>query len=270
MRKQFVALSVGLSLFCGAAAQAQVAPIAPAAPVSPELAFPGYEPTVFTSRDQVQKVFDEMPWSFKSPTTLFGRDLGGSQCYQRAHIWSYDFARNQNIKAMKAFVFYTHTFKEWHKKHKKKKFDWWFHVTPYVLLKNPETQQIEELTLDATFSDEILPMKPWTDLFVASGRKCAENVPYQKFKCEVEGVGADENNPCEYTVKGTEHCYLVRVPATMFEPDEIEAYHASGRWDFSWNAFAMGKLHESLEKAPLDKSKKDWYRRLGIPMPMKF
>lgn len=256
MKKHLTLLSLGLTLI-QATASAQ-------APASLDRAVPGYEPTVFTSKDQIQKLFDDMPWSFRAPS-LMGINQG-SQCYMRAHIWSYDAYRNQGVKLMKAFVFYTHAYKEWYKKKYHKKFDWWFHVTPYTLLKNPETNQIEEWTLDATFSDEIQNMKPWTDLFVMSGRKCAEFVPYQKFKCEVEGAGADEANPCQTTVKGYEHCYIVRTAGNVYDPDEIEAAHASNRTRFEWDQSAKDKLCESLDKAPLKSSEKDWLRRLNASM----
>lgn len=254
MKKPFSIISISLSMIC-AAAQAQV-------PVSADKAVPGYEPTVFSSKDQVQKLFDDMPWSFRAPSVM-GLNQG-SQCYMRAHMWSYDSFRNQNVKLMKAFVFYTHTYKEWHKKKFHKKFDWWFHVTPYTLVKNAETQQIEEWTLDATFSDEIQNMKPWTDLFVRSGKKCAEYVPYEKFKCEVMGVHTEKNpTGCEEAIRGTEHCYIVRTAGTVYDPDEIEAAHASNRTRFEWDANAKDKLCESIDKAPLNSSTKFWLERLN-------
>lgn len=217
---------------------------------------PGYQPTVFTSKDQVQKLFDEMPWSFRAPS-LLGLNQG-SQCYMRAQIWSYDWSRNQNVKAMKAFVFYTHAFKDAYKKKNHKKFDWWFHVTPYVLMRDAQTQEIQEWTMDATFSDEPLNMKPWTDLFVDTKRQCAEFVPYDKFRCEVEGA----SDQCPHTITGTEHCYLVRVPANIYQPEDIEAYQAGQKRGFE---FEYNQVSEALDKAPLNSSKKFWKSRLGFP-----
>jgi hypothetical protein len=249
---------LNLSLTLGFALFSANSPALAQTPALDQL-IPGYRPTVFTSKDQVQKLFDDMPWTFREKK-FFGIDQG-SQCYMRAHIWTYDFDRNQNVKAMKAFVFYTHAYKEWYKKKYKTKFDWWFHVTPYTLLKNPETQQLEEWTLDATFSDEILPMKPWTDKFVYSQRPCKEFVPYSKFKCEVTGLDRDDPTACTETIMGTEHCYLVRMPATIYEPSDIEAYEAGQgnglRWDYT-------QVAESLDKAPTEKSKKFWKKRLGF------
>ncbi|MBS1960185.1 MAG: hypothetical protein JST80_11980 [Bdellovibrionales bacterium] len=252
--KNLFAVAFAITQVLSATAQAQLPAASANRPALDQVA-PGYQPTVFSSRDQVQKLFDEMPYSFRAPS-LFGLNQG-SQCYMRAEIWTYDWYRNQNIKAMKAFVFYTHAYKEAYKKIYKKRFDWWFHVTPYVLVRDPQTQTLTELALDATFSDNPLEMKPWTDLFVYTKRQCAEFVPYDQFRCEVEGA----SDACPRTVIGTEHCYLVRVPANIYQPEDIEAYQAGRKHGFD---FEINQVSESLDKAPLNSSKKFWKSRLGF------
>lgn len=211
--------------------------------------YPGYTPTVLSSFDDVQKVFDKMPTDFKADRWY----NSGSQCFHRAQIWSYHFDRNLSTKAMKVFVFYTHTYKLAYHRMKKKKFDWWFHVSPYLLVKNASTGETEEWTVDATFADKPLRMKPWTDLFVETKRKCAEYVPFEIFKNEVQ-VGPD----AEF---GNEHCYIVRVPATDFSPVDVEARSSGKKTHYNWD---YNDINEALQKAPRSRSSSYFRNLLGL------
>lgn len=234
---------------------------------------PGYSPTVFSSKDEVMKLWDIMPWSEFKPGD---RRFNPSQCYMRAQLWGYDFYRNHQVNAMKVFVFYTHTFKRWYEnwakanKKKDKKFDWWYHVAPYVLLKDPASQSLQEWVLDPSFAfmlggsdpkstDRPLNMKEWTDLFVESKRACKEFVRYQDFQCEVESASQD----CPKIQYGTEHCYIIRTPAPVYNPDEIAELHSGSRKGYSWD---YKNTTESLEKAPAGlKNENFWRKRIGFP-----
>jgi hypothetical protein len=205
--------------------------------------FPGYHPTVFHSYDEMKNVFDHhMPLGFKTGT--WGRV---SQCYQRAELWSYNLYRNLQINPMKVFIFYTHTYRRAYD------FDWWFHVAPYTLVRNPSTQQLEEYVLDPIFVDEPLTMKPWTDLFLESHRKCAEFVPFEKFRREVEN-GPD-------AVYGKEHCYIVRVPATDYDPTDVEAREAGQKSGYQYD---MDELQQAVNYAPSNGMKAYWRNLLGL------
>lgn len=232
MKKAFLALAV---LFVSISSNAQ--------PTALDQLFPGYQPTVFKSYSDVKKVFDDyMPLGFKTGT--WGRV---SQCYQRAELWSYNLYRNYQINPMKVFIFYTHTYRRAYD------FDWWFHVAPYVLMRNPSTQQLEEYVLDPIFVDEPLSMKPWTDLFLESHRKCAEFVPYEKFRREVEN-GPD-------AIYGHEHCYIVRVPATDYDPTDVEAREAGRINGYHYN---MDELQQAVTYAPTNGMRGYWRDLLGL------
>lgn len=215
----------------------------------PTARFPGYAPTVLPSKAEVDEVFNYLPTDFKNPWRTFN----GSQCFHRAHIWSYDLAKNRSIQTMKTFVFYTHQYREWHKKVLKKKFDWWFHVSPYVLSKNNETGAVEEWVIDATFADRPQNMKEWTDLFVFSKMKCAEDVPYSKFSKEVENVPGK--------ILGKEHCYVVRVPAVDLEPVQVAQRTNGTLQSYNWY---VGEVKEAIEKASRGNMEEVYKKRLGI------
>ena len=215
--------------------------------------YPGYPATVFDSKAQVDEIFsnrNKMPLGFRGASWIFG---GGSQCFHRAEIWSYNLYRNYQVNAMKVFVFYTHQFKRAYKDMKNKKFDWWFHVAPYVIVRDPATSAIKEYVIDPTFAETPLEMKPWTDMFVETHRKCAEFVPFEKFRREVE------NGP--NAVFGTEHCYIVRVPATDFSPVEVAARTAGLTSGYNWNG---SQIKEALDNAPTARNKDDYKRMLGF------
>src|SRR6478736_4063773 len=98
--------------------------------------YSGYEPTVFNSHSEIETIFNGMPLGFRMPSW---RNLKhGSECYQRAEIWTYNFYRNYHYNAMKVFVFYTAAFKSAYYRMRGKEFDWWFHVAPYLLVKNAQ------------------------------------------------------------------------------------------------------------------------------------
>jgi hypothetical protein len=219
---------------------------------TPDLAhlYPGYEPTVLKSSAEVQAIFDQMPTGFHMPNRYF--KFGGSQCYQRAELWSYDLYRNQNIKVMKTFVFYTFAYKNAYRNLTDNNFDWWFHVAPYVLNKD-ENGNVVESVLDPTFADTPLNMQDWSQLFVDTHVKCKEFVRYQDFKDEVVA------SPTSHV--GTEHCYIVRVPGTDFNADSVEARDAGS---ISGYHFDMDQVMTSLENAPLNWEKDELKQKLGL------
>lgn len=213
--------------------------------------YPGYQPTVFNSTSEVKKIFDQMPLGFKSGGIV---DLGRtSQCYQRAELWSYDLHRNAKTELMKVFVFYTHTYKQDYYRRHHQKFDWWFHVAPYTLVRDPSTTDFKELVLDPTFANSPLSMKDWTDLFIESHKKCAEFVSYVEFEKEVVS-GPD-------AVFGTEHCFIVRVPASDYDPTDVEARARGEKSGYLWGS---DELEQAVNYAPTATKKTWWRNRLGL------
>jgi hypothetical protein len=227
-----------------------------------------YVPTVLDSYEQVQKVYESMSWQYFKPGA---RRWNPSQCYMRAHLWTYDFFKNQNsLKAMKVFVFYTHAYKEWYQQQARdqewgeSEFGWWYHVAPYVLSRSPGDPQskVQEWVLDPSFDDLVasesdaekpLNMKAWTDLFVESKKPCRENVRYEDFRCEVEKVGST----CRQAIVGQEHCYLVKVPATLYTPDDVVEYQRGKIRHFYWS---HSSLQESVQEAGWGREGKSYWK----------
>lgn len=218
--------------------------------------YPGYPVTVLNSSREADAIYQNgsmMPTGFTGSGFL----RKGSECFHRAQIWGYNLQRNYQINAMKVFVFYTHTYKKQCREMKGKECQWWFHVAPYTLVRDEKTQSITEYVLDPTFNsiyaDRALEMREWTNIFVETKRKCAEFVPFEKFRNEVE-VGPNG-------VYGREHCYIVRVPATDFYVDDVAARTSGLKTHFDWD---RSKVDEALEAAPLAKNKKFYRKKLGF------
>src|SRR5690606_33089543 len=80
------------------------------------------DPTILSSYDQLSTIFNRMNRSWKSQT----------ECTDRAHIWSYEEWKRSGHVFNKVFLFFTDTYIRRYNYH------WWFHVSPYSLVKNGE------------------------------------------------------------------------------------------------------------------------------------
>ncbi len=208
-----------------------------------------YASTIFQNDQKVNELFQSMEDDFKMirPWKL----QFGSECTQRAQTWTYELDQVKKIKAQKVFVFYTVAYHQYYRQLKGKKFIWWFHVAPYVLVKNTEGK-IEERVLDKVFSEKPQNMKDWTDIFIQSKEKCIENVPYASFEGDVTGNGA--------TYDKNAHCYIVRSPMYDMFPGDADARERGVRSALEWD---LNQVHYAAKSLPLGKRNK-FYQRVGL------
>ena len=68
-----------------------------------------------------------------------------------------------------------------------------------------------------------------------------------------------ENGPD--AVFGTEHCYIVRVPATDFDPIDVEARTSGQKTSYEWN---YQNIEQSLDRAQTAGKREWWKKRLGF------
>ena len=111
-----------------------------------------FRPTVLPKNNDALKVFKKMRRDY----TLAG------ECFNRAHIWSYEAFKKNGLNTMKVFMFFTERYI------RKYKFNWWFHVTPAVYVGN--TKSIR--TLDRRYTSGPRQTKTWSDTFIKSKRLC--------------------------------------------------------------------------------------------------
>lgn len=162
--------------------------------------FVNYEPTVLATEADGKKLFD----------TLKRRANSYSQCYNRAHVWSYESKINQKVDSMKVFVFYTRKYiREYN-------FNWWFHVAPFTYVSAPEGRQ--ERVLDRTFAKGPLSMKRWTDIFMRNKVECTSINKYSDY----------ENH------QDKAYCYLYRASMFYYQPLDLEALENTGKTKTDW------------------------------------
>lgn len=146
-----------------------------------------YIPTILPSYETAQSYFREM--------NSWAKD--DSQCYNRAHVWTYEMAKRHKVNAMKVFMFFTRRYiREYN-------FDWWFHVAPFVLTK--EGGHIKERVLDRRFTSRPLSMKDWTDIFMRNDAECPEITTYSEYKKHQE----------------SQDCYVIKVNMYYYQPLDI-------------------------------------------------
>ena len=143
-------------------------------------------PTELQSKEEAESLFKNM---------LNDGDKRRSECFKRAHIWSYDMWSKLGINSEKIFIFWTKRFSilEEH--------DWWFHVAPMV------TANGEELVMDGTFFNKPVPVQEWTNYFMKTDKiTCPIAKSYQDY----------ENNQFKKL------CFIFKVPMHYFRPFDIE------------------------------------------------
>lgn len=114
-----------------------------------------YVPSVLNSFDEVRALFFEM-----RPSPVLH-----SECWQRAHVWAYEWRVKHNLFTSKAWIFFTRRYIR-----ENPDLTWWFHVAPLVHVKIDGV--IKERVLDRKYTNGPLSLKKWTDTFIRSRENC--------------------------------------------------------------------------------------------------
>lgn len=171
-----------------------------------------YEPTIVSDYATARRIFNGMNRSYKRNT----------ECSDRAHVWAYEEWKKHGLKSNKAFLFFTNTYI------RKYRFNWWFHVSPYVAVS--EHGNVVDHVMDRRYTGYPYHMKQWTDIFVRSRKTCPVRT-YAHYR-------ANKNGP--------EHCYLVktsmyyRLPLhvrNMEDQGIIKNSFSTSEVNFSYRAF---------------------------------
>ncbi len=149
-----------------------------------------YVPTNLATYDEANAAFLRMN----------RRHQRASQCYNRAHIWTYEEFQRSQLRTMKLFLFFTRSYI------RKYRYNWWFHVTPMTYVNGTA------MTMDRTFMKRPVEIKTWTDNFIYSKRNCPIISKYSQYRNNQE----------------VEHCYL--HPASMYywQPRDLETNERNG------------------------------------------
>ena len=146
--------------------------------------------TDLPSEAEASRIFRGMNRSYYSNT----------ECTDRAHIWTYEEMRKNNLISRKVFMFFTNTYIRAYRYH------WWFHVSPYVLV------QGNERVMDRRYTSGPRFMKTWTDIFIRSKKTCPVKT-YSYYR-------SNKNGP--------EHCILVKADQYYRLPLHVRNLEDSG------------------------------------------
>lgn len=144
--------------------------------------------------------------SLENATTLFNDMLNDgdkrrSQCFKRAHMWSFDMWSKLGVSSEKIFIFYTKRYSIL------EDFEWWFHVAPMVTVNG------EQYVMDGTFMTKPITIEEWKNYFIKTDKiTCPVITDYREYE------------------KGhwNRLCFLMKTPMYYFSPLDIEARDAKG------------------------------------------
>lgn len=125
-----------------------------------------FRPTIIESYEKAMSMFKGMRRG----------NLSDSQCYNRAHVWAYDWKKELDVNSMKVWVFFTRKYI------RRYNFDWWFHVSPYLYVN--ESTGVMERVMDYKFTYAPLYLRDWTNHFMKNDPKCPIIKAYSQYKKE--------------------------------------------------------------------------------------
>lgn len=157
--------------------------------------------TTLSSYDQAQRLMD----------TFNGETHNDSQCYNRAHMWTYESLATQKVSLGKVWIFFTRKYiREY-------RYKWWFHVSPYASVADGNQKYV----LDRGFTQIPYNMTNWKNMFIKSQANCPVVTDYRTY----------ENN------QEAHHCYLIYSNQYYWQPYQLKnlATHGSIQWQYNTN-----------------------------------
>jgi hypothetical protein len=145
-----------------------------------------------------------------------------SQCYNRAHIWSYEWQTDKNINTAKMFLFFSVKYI------RENNFHWWFHVAPYAHV--AIGTEIKERILDKKFMPGPSTLRSWIDRFMEDGTRCRTIKAYSEY--------------ANYPESGL--CYIMRTNMYTYRPLDLELSELKGMTKTYW---VPTELHLAYEEA---------------------
>jgi hypothetical protein len=158
-----------------------------------------YTPTVLENLELAKTYFHESHYVNKE-----------SQCYNRAHIWSYEWFLKHHINSNKTWLFFTRRYI------RKFKFNWWFHVSPSVAVQDGGV--VREKIMDVKYARGPLSLKQWTDIFLQDDANCPVVKTYSEY--------------ANFPESGS--CFTMRSSMFYYQPFDIESKETWGTQKSNW------------------------------------
>lgn len=144
-----------------------------------------------------------------------------SQCFNRAHVWSYEWFKNHGVLSNKTWIFFTRRYiREF-------EYNWWFHVAPSIAVKDGDV--VREKVMDKEFSSHPQNIKAWTDMFMRDKASCPRVQKYSDYANYPE----------------SESCFLMRSSMFFHQPFDLETHE-------TYEIFKSNWVDEDLKQAYLE------------------
>ncbi|HXH75270.1 MAG TPA: protein-glutamine glutaminase family protein [Bacteriovoracaceae bacterium] len=153
-----------------------------------------YDPSVLPDQTLATTIFEEFR----------GNTRRRSQCFNRAHIWTYEEYNKRGTKLLKNFLFFTNRYI------RNYNYKWWFHVAPMAIVNDNGVQK--EMILDWEFAEAPEEINLWVTHFVTSGNACPTVQKYSDYSNNQEA----------------QDCYFIKTSMYFWAPQDIEAFEKTG------------------------------------------
>lgn len=175
--------------------------------------FEDYIPTVITSMDEAKILFKESKKNANKE----------SQCYNRAHVWSYEWRVKRNIYTSKVWVYFTRKFI---RKFKPAGFEWWFHVAPMTHVNINGV--VKERVMDIKYQNGPSRIQQWTDFFTRGTRAtCPVVTNYTDYA----------NHP------DSDWCFIMKSSMYYYQPVDLEFLEKYGTPKNMWNELEVRQAY---------------------------
>lgn len=133
-----------------------------------------------------------------------------TQCFNRAHVWSYEWRVKHNIYSKKMWIFFTRKYI------RRYNFEWWFHVAPMVNM--IVDGQVKERVMDKKYSSRPQPIQVWANMFLRDDAKCPFVSRYSEHA----------------TLPEQGSCFFQKSPMYYYQPVDLEFFEKYGNPKLSW------------------------------------
>ncbi len=145
-----------------------------------------------------------------------------SQCFNRAMVWSYEWWKEDQVKSMKIFIFFTRNYI------RRFNFEWWFHIAPYLHVY--DGNKITEKVMDLKYTSRPTSFRQWSNIFMKNNSECPIITRYSDY--------------ADYPYHGD--CFLMRTHMYTYQPADLQMYES---WGYSKDQFNLGEVAGAYQEA---------------------
>lgn len=176
----------------------------------------------FTSLDPLERSNITRLKSYSDAESLMNTFNGDtrmkSECYNRAHMWTYESVAKQGITLGKVWIFFTRKYiREF--RHK-----WWFHVAPYTNVNDDNGKYI----LDRGFTMIPYNLENWKNMFIKNKASCPVIKDYNQYENDYKNA----------------YCYLIYSSQYYWQPWQIENLSNKQEHRWGYKGFELKKAYK--------------------------